>query len=338
MYLATKTIAGKIHYFLRQSYKKNHSWHFREIFAFGTRPGEFIIYGGGNSFYLDEELLRKAGKFVDHDPENELEYLLWPFVDPEIRYKLAPFYKPERKFNTAKITAAEAAAMQNEIHDFDRRRLHYLRYGSITQGDLKKMRPKMLRVMLEKSRDEREQYFLSQEQVLEPEELKEYVYAIFDLKRYFSELIAHSMPEGLEQQRLDKYMINDLCRLNRDKSFWAGMAAFNGLHEYLQRYVIMFFDYDYRSSPFSREAFRRFGRHWSGNRAAGRDRPVSRQEAGAIFAVSPTKLQNMSRQELTRLYRQKAKEMHPDKGGNHDSFVKLTAAYNELLQTRQEGV
>jgi DnaJ-class molecular chaperone len=42
----------------------------------------------------------------------------------------------------------------------------------------------------------------------------------------------------------------------------------------------------------------------------------------------------MSRHELTKLYRKKAKEMHPDKGGGHDSFIKLTAAYNEFLKNK----
>ncbi len=334
MYLTKKTIQGKIHYFLRQSYKKNNFWLSRELFSLGTRPGKYIIYGGGNSFYLDDKLLSRVGEFTNHDPENDLEYLLWPFVDPEIRYKLAPFYKPERKFKTTKITSDELSAIKNEIHDFDRRRLHYFRYGSINQGAIDKMRPKMLRVMLEKSRDEREQYFLAQEEALEPDELKQYVYVIFDLKHYFSELIAHAMPEGLDQQRLDKYFLINLCELNLDKSFWVGMPDYCGLHEYLHRYVIMFFDNNYRASFFSQETLRRFINQRAGYRAAGYKRPVTREQAGTIFAVSIDRLQKMSKQELTRLYRKKAKEMHPDKGGEHSSFVKLTAAYNELLKSK----
>ena len=34
---------------------------------------------------------------------------------------------------------------------------------------------------------------------------------------------------------------------------------------------------------------------------------------------------------LTRLYRQKAHELHPDKGGDSEQFIRLTAAYEELL-------
>ena len=333
MYLATKIIKGKIHYFLRQSYRKNDIWLSRNLFSLGQEPGEYINYGGGNSFYLSDELLAKVSRITGHDPEDDLELLLWPFVDPEIRLKLEPFYKPERRFKSRKVTDEELAAI-TDIHEFDRRRLHYHRYGSINQGPLERMRPKMLRVMLNKSRDEREQYFLNLEHALEPDELKQYVYVIFNLKRHFSELIARSMPEGLDETRLDKYFILDLCRLDRDKYFWAGTEKQGGLHDYLQRYVIMFFDYDYRPAGFYGSNFAGFFNRRAGYRQTKADVAMSSAEAGEIFSLSPRKLQAMSRQELTRLYRKKAKKMHPDKGGEHESFVRLTAAYDELMKNR----
>ena len=42
----------------------------------------------------------------------------------------------------------------------------------------------------------------------------------------------------------------------------------------------------------------------------------------------------MSRRNLARLYRRKAQELHPDKGGDHDQFVRLTRAYNELMKSK----
>jgi hypothetical protein len=39
--------------------------------------------------------------------------------------------------------------------------------------------------------------------------------------------------------------------------------------------------------------------------------------------------------ELARQYRQKAQQLHPDKGGDHDKFVKLTEVYHELLRTKK---
>ncbi len=46
-------------------------------------------------------------------------------------------------------------------------------------------------------------------------------------------------------------------------------------------------------------------------------------------------LKKMSRQELVRLFRRKAHERHPDKGGNHEKFVDLTHAYHVLLKTKE---
>jgi len=39
----------------------------------------------------------------------------------------------------------------------------------------------------------------------------------------------------------------------------------------------------------------------------------------------------MNKKSLARLYRKKAQEMHPDKGGDAEAFILLTAAYEELL-------
>ena len=58
---------------------------------------------------------------------------------------------------------------------------------------------------------------------------------------------------------------------------------------------------------------------------------VSITEVVEIFGVSETDLKDMSKSELTRLYRQKAHELHPDKGGEHDAFVRLCEAYKQIL-------
>ncbi|MCG6892364.1 MAG: DnaJ domain-containing protein [Desulfobacteraceae bacterium] len=42
----------------------------------------------------------------------------------------------------------------------------------------------------------------------------------------------------------------------------------------------------------------------------------------------------MSRQELTKRYRQRARKYHPDKGGSHEAFVRLTRSYRILLQRK----
>jgi predicted 2-oxoglutarate/Fe(II)-dependent dioxygenase YbiX len=38
---------------------------------------------------------------------------------------------------------------------------------------------------------------------------------------------------------------------------------------------------------------------------------------------------------LSRLYRRRAQELHPDKGGDHETFLRLTAAYHKLLRVKK---
>jgi hypothetical protein len=51
-----------------------------------------------------------------------------------------------------------------------------------------------------------------------------------------------------------------------------------------------------------------------------------------IFGEPLEELQKMNRRALTKLFRERAHDLHPDKGGEHDEFVRLTEAYNELLK------
>jgi hypothetical protein len=46
-------------------------------------------------------------------------------------------------------------------------------------------------------------------------------------------------------------------------------------------------------------------------------------------------LQTMSRRSLARLYRRKAQALHPDKGGNHEAFIRLTEGYRELVRRKK---
>ena len=81
--------------------------------------------------------------------------------------------------------------------------------------------------------------------------------------------------------------------------------------------------------------------HWSrfsrSSRSRRQYRPVvsvggmSRQRALLAFGISSQQLAGLRKKDLTRLYRQKAHELHPDKGGDTEEFIRLTAAYNELL-------
>ena len=218
-------------------------------------------------------------------------------------------------------------------HVFDRRRIHYLRFGSTDLRELDRS-PSLFKVLLDKSRDELEQLILEREQDLQPNEYKRYIFTIFDLQRHFTQSCARTMPHALDSDRLDECFLEEVCRLDGDASFWRGMDRENGLVSYMIRYVIMFFDYSFPGGQSWNDFFRA---HTSAGRSStppGNSRRMSMREMTTIFGVTRKELSAMSRAAVIRLYRKKAQEMHPDKGGNHEQFIELTAAYNEILRTK----
>ena len=61
---------------------------------------------------------------------------------------------------------------------------------------------------------------------------------------------------------------------------------------------------------------------------------VSMDEISEVFEETADSLRKMDKKELTQLWRRKAKELHPDTGGGHEEFVKLTEAYKELMRAK----
>ena len=172
---------------------------------------------------------------------------------------------------------------------------------------------------------------LQQEQVLKPREYQSYIITTFDLSRFFKESYARTMPQALNRDRLDSHLLEEVCALSRDADFWRGYPKSTGLQPPLIRYLIMYFD----GIPEQTPAWARFAHSTRSRRSrqshvkAGER--VSRSQAFAIFDLSPSQLSSMSKRDLTRMYRQKAREFHPDQGGDSESFIRLTAAYEELL-------
>jgi hypothetical protein len=304
----------------------------RNLFDLGSNPSDYIEYPGGNSFYLDEELCdRLADKVPDMDP-CELEELFWPFIKKNIRDKLEPFQCRSRSKIRERKKKAQKDLSGENIHVFDKRRILYLRYGVTDQRRVARLPRKYYTELLGKSRDEIEQYFLQLENSLQPQEYKEYVYVIFGLSRYFTESFARSIPGGLDQNKLDEYFVKEICRLDDDQQFWVCFPAGKSMHEYLRRYVIMFFDYGFQTGNAWDEYLRNFINSKRFHQQAAAKPLMDIDEIVEIFEMEPEKLQKMSRRALTKLYREKAHELHPDKGGEHDEFVRLTEAYNDLLK------
>jgi hypothetical protein len=215
-----------------------------------------------------------------------------------------------------------------ETHIMDRRRLHFLRLGRTSAETIAKT-PSIYSVVLDKSRDEIEQLIMQREQALPVREYQPYLFAVFDLHRHFNESYARSMPEALDRERLDALFVDAVCRLAGDQGFWQGFPRGDTLPSYLIRYLIMYFDV-VPDGPVFRSGFTRPRSRRTFRSAAVSD-VMSRQQAMAIFGLSSVQLAGLRKNDLTRLYRRKAHELHPDKGGNTGQFIRLTAAYDALL-------
>jgi hypothetical protein len=143
------------------------------------------------------------------------------------------------------------------------------------------------------------------------------------------------MPEALNQFDIADHFTRDICKLNADSRFWSGEQMSSSLHHHLVRYIIMFFDYGYGRRSLFDDFVREFmGRHRS-FRWPEKKPTVSTDAAAKIFNTSWKDLQRMNKKDLTRLFRQRAKELHPDSGGNHDRFIELSGAYTSLLARKQ---
>ena len=335
MYLAFEKINGKTRYFIRESYRQADHFLSRDLLDLGADPASYIVYPGGNSFYIDQDVedrLTDMGAKADPD---EIEDIFWPFVHPEIQRVLEPFRGREKRHQAYRREKRPENRIDAQFHNFDKRRMHYLRFGQMDQQDIGRLPLKFFRILHNKSRDEIEQTLISMETVLTPREYKTYTYVIFNLQQFFYESYAKNTPQSLSTDKVDAHFIEQVCRLNTDGSFWAGMTTGDSLHNYLARYVIMYFDHDFASRSFMEDYIRQFINSRRDHHAPYQTGAFTLKRASAAFGETQEVLKKMSRKEFARLYRLKALQLHPDKGGDHDEFVNLTDAYHMLLKTKK---
>ncbi|MGE5855894.1 MAG: J domain-containing protein, partial [Syntrophaceae bacterium] len=241
---------------IRESYRDQNGYRYRDLFELGPEPEAYIVYPGGNAFYMDEVVednIRFSRGSQDcfgevgcrgNDPGVEdLEGIFWPFLRPDIQIKVEPSPRRERRSACSRSSPAKTAAL--DAHIFDKRRIHFLRTGRMAPRSLDRLPQSALRGLQCKSRDEIEQGFMVTESVLRPREYKAYVYAIFNLQRFFVQHSGKENPEFLGQDEVDAFFIEEICRLNRDADFWAGMDTGDRLNDYLIRYLVMYFDHSY---------------------------------------------------------------------------------------------
>ena len=186
MYLAQKRNKQQTYYYIRETYREGCSEKPGSLPS-GHRSTRYIIYPGGKGYYFDEvveETLREHGV---NPTQDELDRIFWEFLDPEIQRVIQGF---ERK---AKTAPSGSDTIVQDFHLFDKRRIHFLRFGSMDQRDLHRLPDKFFRALLGKSRDELEQYFMHEERILRPRELIRYLFVIFGLQQH----LLYSRPDQI---------------------------------------------------------------------------------------------------------------------------------------------
>ena len=335
MYLAKLQYGQQTTYQIRQSFlTKDNNFRFRVIYELGEQPGRFIELFDDHIVLFDAKLLSAVSSYTKIDADLELERLLHDFLPAEVKRRHERF-PDRRRIRTGPLNDDDRQAIADQIHLFDRRRLYYLRYGAVDQSRLSRLHEKCCRPLLGQSRDEREYYFSAEEMALEPGNYLQYVYAIFNIQQYFNQSFAPWLPEALASEEMEDSLIKELCRLNEDSRFWQGLPPGYSLHHHLVRYLIMFFDYSPAGPSFQSEFARSFmsgRRHF---RWPDRGRNKRPGQISKIFSTPYDTLKKMPNGELSRLYRKKAMELHPDQGGDHDLFIELSEAYSQLIETKE---
>ncbi|MEJ2041148.1 MAG: hypothetical protein P8X55_19810 [Desulfosarcinaceae bacterium] len=330
MYLARTRKKNGIHYTIRQSYRDEGCYKSRDVFDLGPDPSSYIIYPGGNSYYLDpviEEGLAEAGLDIDG---KRLDDLFFEFLDPGVQKVITGF---DRRWRGAGLETRGSVCRQAPVHFFDKQRFHFLRYGQSRQRFLNRVPEKYFDPLRAKSRDEIEHDFLLQENKLRHQELPVYIAVIFTLDRFVPDM---DDKQSIQSQR-DLFFMERLCRLYADDAFWSGVSKPVALPDYLARYAIAYFD----TGIFpQRPAWMAYAEAFiNGHRSYVPPAKVraSMERAARLFGIPWNELKAMDRRGLTRLYRRLALKHHPDQGGEKDTFLELTRVYGALLRRKPKG-
>jgi hypothetical protein len=334
MYLARKYINGKIHYSIRESFRDKDCFKSRDLFDLGTDPTRFIVYPGGSSFYIHEDIYDRLSGLGIKSDNDALEKIFFPFLNPQTRRVIEGFsHKSKGNVYQDSLREQVRRCDVEHFHLFDRRRMHYLRFGEVDQSRIFTTPQKIYRQLLDKSRDEIEQLFIEIERDLRATEKKTYTYVIFDVAGHFPGIFSKKFPQALPQDKVDEFFLEEVCRIDEDQYFWAGLDRDSRLHEYLVRYVCWFFENEFEEIKLMENLFS----EWMDQHRTFRPPPVrdsmSVDEALAVMGISKKEMQTMTIQTLTRQYRKMAKTHHPDKGGIHEKFIRLNHAYSDLLRS-----
>lgn len=325
-------VRHEVRYVLRQTYLDRGVLKARDLMDLGGDPSAHVHCAGENGFYfgsaIEESLLKQGVRFSSEDLERVFEI----YLPPRYRAIIERFRRGPEVRNRAQYALEDIAPPHRTVHIFDARRLYYLRFGRVDQGELGARHWKFLDIFRYKARDEIESAIDDMERELPPREYATYVYASLGIPLLLPEYL-RGHPLAVDREKLDGHILGEVCRLNGDEDFFLGAERpdRDGLHPYLTKYVWLYFDSRFQGE-FPDGIFQ--GGAGFGRMSAPRP-PVSIERAYEVFGISAALFSRMTGGELARLYRRKAKRLHPDRGGNHDDFVKLSQAYERLLASRK---
>ena len=281
---------------------------------------------------MEEKLQDKSVKYSTED----LEELFLPFLPPHIR-RLIESFQSHSTLRHGRRTYSEQdlTHKQRGLHSFDKRRLHYLRCGRVDIGNLDRRPWKFLNVIMEKSRDEIEHVIEGMERALRPQELCPYLFTALHLQSRFPHHLLRNHPAALNRDEVDNYFIEELCAVNEDETYFAGMERFDRttLHPFLVKYLILYFDSEFEGNAWPGQLAEFMRRRLFYRRQPAVCR-IDIEEACTLFGISREDMEGLDRNQLARLYRCKAKELHPDRGGDKESFIRMSEAFACLTEEK----
>jgi hypothetical protein len=327
MYVAMLRERGALRFELRRTVPVEGGLGYEVLADLGPDPWRWVRFGRFGMDYA-EGLLEALGH-LDPDPD-ELDAAFEPFA-PQGYSSPSDRGKTWRRTVLTRVQEDEIRA----LHPFDRRRMAYLRSGEVNLSRIDEINPKLFRKLLGKGRDELEQYFLVMERSLPDGEARAYVHAVFNLQRHFTELSARTMPEALDEGRLDEAFLDEFCALLDDPAFGFGLPW--GAQPYLLRYAFLHFDHGFPASDGFRRIFDDFMNDFRRPHPRPRPRPVEPERVRELFGMAMEEIRKLSRREFAKVFRKRAMSMHPDKGGDHDAFVELLETYKRIVTSKPEA-
>ena len=116
MYLAQTIVNGQTRYCIRESYLHQSRFLSRNLFDLGIDPAQYIVYPGGNSFYIHASIEEQLNDLDVYPKDDELEDIFWRFVDPTIRRALETFRNRQKKLKHRKVPEARYGSLIKDPH------------------------------------------------------------------------------------------------------------------------------------------------------------------------------------------------------------------------------